>query len=376
MKRIISAAVVFLLFWAFRVSACAYTETVDTAAITERIYHESGADELWSAVPDDARDFLGEAGFSGFLPDGVEDITVQSFFESLGSSFRKSLSEPFRVLMCVLAIIIISASLDTVGSDSPGGSLSLVSSLCIVSVIAPPMLDSVSMLADTITASGNFMLLYVPVISGLMIASGKPAGGALYSGVMIFVSSALMQLTVRIIVPMLKCVMSLSLVSSACEKVRLGGVVELFRRCSQFMLTFGMSLFAAFLTMRTIVAAAADSLGTRAAKFAIGSFVPVVGGALSEAYQTVISCVSLLKSGVGAAGIAVVFAIFLPAALHCIMWKACAAGGRALCDMFGLSGTSNLLSQLSNVMSVMFAVLMCTMVIYIISTAILIIVGG
>ena len=374
MKALLSAAAAVLLFFFMQLEACAYSETPDTAALTERIYHESGADGLWSAVPDEARDLLGDIGFSGFLPTGVDDITPESLLGRIRDSVRRSVHEPARAFFCILAIVMISASLDTVGTQN--SSLSMISSLCIVSVIAQPMLQTVSMLADTITASGNFMLLYVPVFSGLIAASGKAAGGALYSGVMIFVSSALMQLTVRIIVPLLKCVMSLSLVSSACDKVRLGGAVELFRKASVFMLTFGMSLFAAFLTMRTIVAAAADSLSTRAARFAIGSFVPVVGGALSEAYQTVISCVSLLKSGVGAAGIAVVFAIFLPAAIRCILWQACSAAGRALCGLFGLSNASALLSQLSNVMSVMFAVLMCTMVIYIVSTAVIIIAGG
>lgn len=379
-KRVLKLLIFFAAVMSaalFPLTAFAETETYDTAAITERIYHESGADGLWQTVPEDAQAFLSGIGFAGFVAGSVSDISPQSFLEQLGAAVRDSALEPLRVLACLIAIVAISAALETARSGGAAdGVLSVVISLCVVSVAAPPVLTLTKDMADAITASGSFMLLYVPVISGLMIASGKAAGGSMYSGVMIFVSSALMQLTVRVIVPLLKCVISLSLVSSACDKVRLSGVIELFRKASRFILTFCMSLFVAFLTMRTIVAAAADSLGDRAVKFAVSSFVPLVGGALSDAYQTVISCVNVLRSGVGAAAIAAVFAIFLPAALRCVLWQAVLAAGCAVCGLFGLSRVSELLSQLSAAVSVMFAVLMCTMVIYIISTAIIIIVGG
>ena len=85
---------------------------------------------------------------------------------------------------------------------------------------------------------------------------------------------------------------------------------------------------------------------------------------------------SVLKSGVGAAAVAAIFAIFIPHVIRCAVWQAVAAAGGALCDLFGLSEVSSLLGSMSSVVSVMLAMLLCTMVIYIISTAIVIIVGG
>ncbi len=357
--------------------AFALDDTPDTSQINERLYHESGADRLESSLPEDARRFLESSGFTGFTANGVSNVDVQRVLSSLGKIIRQNTIEPFRVLVGIFGIVLLSAALRTVGTGgSSDGVLSLVTSLCTISVIAPPVLGLTSDLADTITVSGNFMLLYVPVISGLIVASGAAASGYMYCGVMVFVSNAVMQIASMAVVPLLKCLMSLSLVSSACISVKLGGLTELFRKASKFVLTFCMSLFAAFLTMRSIVAAAADSLTNRAVKFAVSSFVPLVGGALSEAYQTVISCVSILKAGVGAAAIAAVFAMFIPAAVRCLIWQSVTSLGAAMCGIFGLDKTESLLVSLSNVVSVMFAVLMCTMVIYMISTAVIIIAGG
>ncbi len=370
----VSAAAVMSL----SLPVCAETvETDDIAQLTEQLYIESGADELIGGVPGEALPILDALGFTGFGAGGTDGISPGGVVSALSDAVKENMREPVRVLCCLAGIVILAAALEAVKSGGAADSaLSLVSSLCAVSVVAPPILSLTGELTETICASSSFMLLYVPVISGLMTASGHPASGTMYAGVMIWLSGAVLQLASRLVVPLLKCVMSLSVVSAAGETVRFDGVADIFRRAARFILTFCMSIFAAFLTMRTIVSAAADSLTNRAVRFAVGSFVPVVGGALSDAYQTVVACVSLLKSGVGAAAIAAVFAIFVPVAVRCVLWQAVCTAGAALCGVFGVSRVSSLLSSLSSVVSVMFAVLLCTMVIYIISTAILLIVGG
>ena len=348
----------------------------DTAAIIENIYHSSGADRLESALPDEADELLKDIGFRGFSPGGLDDVTAEGAFTAIGRLLRSNITEPLRVLSCLLGIVVISAALETVKCGGAADNvLSLVTSLCAASVIAPPLLELSDSLSNVIEGASGFMTLYVPVISGLIIASGKAAEGSAYCAAMVFFSSTVAQLSAKAVVPLLKCVMSLCVVSSA-SSVDLNGVISLFRRVARFVLTFCMSLFVAFLTMRSIVAAAADSLSNRAAKFAIGSFVPVVGGTLSEAYQTVVGCVGLLKSGVGAAAIAAAFAIFIPAAVRCIVWQAVSAIGSAVCGLFGVTKVSSLLDNMSAVASVIFAVLMCVMVTYMVSTAIVIIVGG
>ena len=346
-----------------------------SAELLERLYDDSGADKLITAVPEDSRELLFDVGFDGFMPGGTDKISFGGLLGRIGGLVRENAARPIKALSCAAAIVVLSAAAELAGGAAVNVRKT-VTTLCMVSVTAPPLIGLTQELAGAITASGDFMLLYIPVISGLMAASGQPASGASYCGVMIWFGSAVMQITVRVVVPLMKCILALSVVTSVCSEVNINGVTELFKKAARFLMTFCMSLFAAFLTMRQIVTAAADSLSNRAVKFAIGSFVPLVGGALSDAYQTVLSCLSVLKSGVGAAAVAAIFAIFIPHVIRCAVWQAVAAAGGALCDLFGLSEVSSLLGSMSSVVSVMLAMLLCTMVIYIISTAIVIIVGG
>ena len=355
-------------------------ESSDTAEIIDRLYYEVGADKLIYNIPEEARDFLSEIKFENFKPDGTDKVTVESIFNGIAYILKENILEPFRILICVIGIILITAMFDTFKSSSLSGSLdntlSVISALCMITVLAPSMLALIDTLSQTIVNASNFMIIYVPVITALIIMSGQPVGGSMYYGVMIYVSNAVLQIESKIIIPLLKCIVSMSIVTSVSTKVSLNGIINLFKKTIKWILTFCMSLFVAFMTMKSIVAVSEDSISNKAVKFAISNFVPLVGGALSDAYQTVISCVAVLKSGVGVAAMAAVFAIFLPAVAKCVIWQFVIAVSISVCDIFNINKTSSLLNYLAAAVSVICAILLCTMVIYIISTAIIIIVGG
>ncbi|MBQ3969116.1 MAG: hypothetical protein II685_01370 [Clostridia bacterium] len=355
-------------------------ETDDTAEIIDRLYDESGADELMYHIPDESREFLERIKFDSFKPDTVGNMSVENIFDGLSYILKENLYEPLRILLCVIGIILITAMFDTLKSGTLGSSLdstlTLVCALCSTGVLAPQMLGLISSLSETVVNASNFMLVYVPVISMLIAASGQAVSAGSYCGIMIYVSNAILQLLSKVAVPLLKCIISISLIISVSDRVSLDGVSEMFKKTVRWVLTFCMSIFVAFMTMKSIVSTAEDSLSNKAVKFAISNFVPLVGGSLSDAYQTVVSCVTVLKSGVGVAAMAAVFAIFLPAVVRCVIWQFVLTVSGAVCDVFKISKTSCLLSSLSSVVSTICAVLLCIMVIYIISTAIVIIVGG
>ncbi len=360
--------------------ACAEENSDSNDEIIDRLYHDAGADELIYHIPEGSRNFLEKIKFDDFRPEGSDKITPDSFFGGIIYVIKENITEPLRVLFCITGIVLLSAMFETLKTSSLSGSLnstlSVVSALCMAAVIMPPMLSLIETLTQTIVNSSDFMMIYIPVITVLIMTSGQPVSGTMYYGVMIYISNAILQIASKIIIPLLKCIISMSVVTSVSEKVSLGGPVNLFKKTIKWILTFCMSLFVAFMTMKSIVSVSEDSLSNKAVKFAISNFVPLVGGALSDAYQTVVSCVSVLKSGVGVAAMFAVFAIFLPAVLKCMMWQFVISAGVSVSDIFGIGKASSLLSSLGAVISTISAMLLCTMVIYIISTAIIIIVGG
>lgn len=100
------------------------------------------------------------------------------------------------------------------------------------------------------------------------------------------------------------------------------------------MLTGTLILFVTYLTISGVIAGTTDALTVKAAKFTMSSMVPVVGGILSDAAETVLAGAGVLKNTVGVFGMLVVIGIclipFFQLGFHYLTYKVASALSAAL----------------------------------------------
>ena len=88
------------------------------------------------------------------------------------------------------------------------------------------------------------------------------------------------------------------------------------------------------------------------------------------------SYLGLLKTTVGAFGIIAGAGIFLPIIIRIILWQIGIQLCSAVGELLGLSEISGLLKSVGSVMGLLLAVLLCTALMIIISTGIMLTIGG
>ena len=135
-------------------------------------------------------------------------------------------------------------------------------------------------------------------------------------------------------------------------------------------------MFVGLVTIQNVIAVSSDNAVTNIAKFTVDSCVPIVGTTLSEAVLAVQSCVRLVKSSVGTFGIIAGVFIFLPILIKCVSWILFLKLGVGISQMFGINKMASLLYIAINVVTIIFAYLICAIVILVISIGILILMGG
>ena len=118
---------------------------------------------------------------------------------------------------------------------------------------------------------------------------------------------------------------------------------KLRRRYSTHLLLLA---FVGYLTASGAIAGSVDAAAVKTAKLAISRAIPVVGGILADASETVLAGAGVLRGTVGAAGMLVVLAIcltpFLHLGLHYLVYKAAAA----LCALIAQPRLSGLIDAL------------------------------
>ena len=248
--------------------------------------------------------------------------------------------------------------------------------MSVACILAVPLSEIIGKSGEIIRISSDFMLTYIPLMVSVLMACGKTLSGAGYYSLMIFYAELITQVSSTVIVPALNVFLGISVSASLVPEMKLRGMLNTFSKSIKWLLSFMFTIFSALLTFRTLIAASADSVSTRALRYTLSSFVPVIGAALSEAYRTVSGSFAVLRSGVGVFAIFAVFAMFLPIIIKLILWMFSVNILKNIAQIVDLSVPSELLSGVIAVLSVILAVIICVAALYIISTALIIIAGG
>jgi len=323
---------------------------------------------------------LEDLGIQGADWEDIITITPKSMFEKILSIAGGKINEPLRAAVSVIAVMLLCALLNgmkiSFGDRQMSSVIGMVATLCICVIIINPIVSCIANAASIIKAAAGFLLACVPVLIGIMLAAGQPVASGSYNLLMMAAGNVISIMASNILVPLMNIFLAISIVSAISPNINLNGLCQSFNKAAKWIMGFCMTVFTGLITMHSIVSTAMDTTGTRAARFVVSSFVPVVGNALGEAIHTINGCVKMLKSGVSAFGLLAGLFIFLPIIIESIMWlltiHICAGIG----DVFDLKEVTSLLRASIDVIETLLSIILCCMTILTVSTVVMLIIGG
>ena len=107
------------------------------------------------------------------------------------------------------------------------------------------------------------------------------------------------------------------------------------------------TLFFAIFSLQGIAVGSFDSLSIRTTKYTIKSYVPVMGGYLSDGMDLILSSTMLIKNSVGLVGVLLIITTILSPLLEIIIFSLMLKLISAVLQPLGNSKTSNFLSATS-----------------------------
>jgi stage III sporulation protein AE len=341
---------------------------------------DSEIEALRDSLSDEVREKMDALGMEGddlsaaSVPNLTDLLTLLT--EELAQAIRSPLSScVIAIAMMALASLLEGCTFSLRHTDMKE-ILSVVTALLLTGTLASPIAGLITHAVSVIRAGAGVMLLYLPLMLGIMSFSGHAVSAGGYYTTILTASEAASQLSARFLTPMLNGYLAISVASSFGGRIRLHSICELLYSLIRWALIFVMSLYTAVLSLQSVMANAADTVAVRAARFTLSSFVPMVGGAISEAYRTISGSAELLRSGAGVFVITAMMVAFLPIIVRIVLWQAALKLSFCAAQMLGTESPAALLSSLSMTLSAMLAVTVSFGAVFIISTAALMQIGG
>lgn len=387
LKRVFLLFCMLLPLFSLSVSAENASKYAEYNSVSEQYneyYREqmdaSGANQLMSALDDQTTELLGQLGVDEVDLEHLLNISPQSLLELFLKIITGKMNNPLKIFASVLSIIVLCAMMEcfkvSFGEKSLEGLFSLVSAVLIGLIIVVPMMECISHVCSAITLSSDFMLVFVPVVTILLAASGKPLTASGLNLVIFTAAELISRFSSSLLVPLLCIYLAFSIVGVLSPDINLSGLSEILKKSVNFILGLFSTIFVSLLSLQGVLGQSADTVATRTTKFLVGSFVPVVGGAIGDTITTVQGCVALTKNTVGAFGLIAALLIYIPIAAELIIWVLCIQSCSAAAALFGLKTAGELLKAIGYTLSLLLSILLFCAVLLIISTGIMVVIGG
>ena len=369
MRKVKIFAVCVLIILSFSVNAYAAGESEYYNGQVE----SSGAEDILSGLDSETKERLGELGIEDVNFSSLFDVSFSKIFSFVKKAAEGKLESPLKSLMKLLSVIILIAVCESFmpDDDKMKNVINMAAVLFSVTVIISPLYDAMESAVSSVGVCADFMKSLIPVLVGIVSASGNPSLAVSFQSCAFAAAEVISALGKNYVVPIVGAVTALDLTGSLMPSMKLSGITELVKKTVIQTLSFTATLYVSFLGIKGALANAADTFASKGIKLVISSAVPIVGGAVSEAYSGIIGSLVLVKSTVGIFGIIVIAVITVPSMLQLLFWIFALKLGAAAGEVFSLGGVSSLLKALSCAITLLNVVILFGAVLFIISLALL-----
>ena len=338
--------------------------------------YDFGQNDIYSALPPEAEQILDE--LNATPSNGGADINTENIFGVIWNTVRENVSKPLAMRASVIAVVILCSVTESMhdSGNMLSGTFGTVGVLACSGIICTSFAAIMESSKTAIEALSAFLVVYIPSFAGIMAASGETAAASAYNATITVATQLISQLFSVIIFPLSSCIMGISIAGAINPDLKINSIAEAAKKLVNWALGLLMAVFTGLLSIQSFVAAAADSVSIRAIKFTVSGAVPIVGGAVSDALQTVKGSMTLLKSTTGSFGIIASVTVMLPVVQSVALFRIALIVSSAISDSFGTSRLTTLLKSGESVLAIVIAVMVCFWILAIVSTAIMLAISG
>lgn len=368
MKKIILLVSVFLLFAGTAAHADDYiSEQADAAGIDkmEKFYSENigGFDFDLEEMIESIYTGSFELSFSG---------VIKYILQLFTGGIQKNISAAVTLLL-IAVLCGFSGNLNSLGKGG-GGAAFYVCFSVICGLCAALFSHTAERGAAAISLMSDFVKVTAPALTTLCMAGGEAGYAAVLPPLLYGASAVSINAANAYVIPLSYGAFSLNAVGALGDGINLSRGIKLMKNFSKWIMTFLMTVFSGVSVICTAAGGAMNALAGKTVKFAVGSFIPVVGGMLADSMDMVATCTGIVKKAVGAGGMCVIMLIFLSCAIELavqlVLLRCAAAFSALLCSdkiVTLLDGTADCISI------VLAALCMCSFLFLVIIT---IMIGG
>ena len=324
-------------------SVDATLDKLDTSKLEE--YFDSLSEDEKGLISDDVKTMLKK------LVSGDVGLSFTDFLAALFKGIAGGLTDFIPAVLTVMVVSVLSGMLKGLNSGFLNDSTSeIVGFACYAAVLTVVISETAKMFTLTVETVGRVEKLtnaLFPVLITLMTALGGTSGAGFIKPLAAVASAGAVKIVKSVVLPCFTGSVVIGAVGNVSPSVKLSKLSDFFRKIGEWVLKLSFSAFVFYLTVAGILGRTVDGVGVNAARFALKSYVPVVGGYLSDGFDVVMASCVLIKNALGVTGLIILASVVLFPVLKMAAFIVLLRFAAAAVEPLGADNTSEILTKIA-----------------------------
>ena len=191
----------------------------------------------------------------------------------------------------------------------------------IVVVMATSIKRLINSTSDTLGIMENQINILFPIILTLMAGIGSVSSVGVFQPVLAIMSNIISIIILKVVMPIFIFTFVLNIIGHLSNNVKLDKFNSFLNSLFKWIIGVTFTIFFAVISIQGISAGAFDSVSLRTARFSMSSYVPGMGGYLSQGMDLILASGVLIKNSIGLVGILLIISSILSPILEIIIFS-------------------------------------------------------
>ena len=368
MKKILIISLIFLIYFIPNISLAEETDAEDVLSEQQESF---GIGDFLSEAKKYTSDIDVSELFNSVISGKLDNTKILKYITNI---FGDNLKDALKMITGVIVVIIIHSILKTIsenlGNESVAKIAYYIQYILIVTLVMSNFSSIVSDIKNAITDLTSFTNTLIPLLTTLMIATGNAVTSHMIEPILLLVITFIGNFFTNVLIPIILVSTALGIISKISEQAQVEKLSKFLKKGSVWVLTTILTLFMSLATLEGGITSGLDGMTLKAGKSLVSNAIPVVGGILGDAIDTVLGYSNIIKNAVGVVGIFVIVCICIKPILNLTAITITYYLGAALCEPIADKKIVSLIEQMGGTFKIFLAIMFAITVMLIIGIAI------
>lgn len=333
--------------------------------------------DLWEQIDGNTKALLEDLGIGRIASEDLLSLSPFRIFTVIRNVAAGEAVSPVRYGgAALLALALTSLVLSLLPEGAMRSRCETVGHLALMATLLAGVGAAMYESIPAVTATKDFMVLLVPVLTGIIGFSGNPALAVSWGGAVLAFAETVTAAFARYAPAAASLGTAVCAAANLNAETDLSGAAKVLCKTVTSVMAFCAGVFSAVLAVKDVIASAADSVSLKGAKFLIGQGIPIVGGAVADALNTVAAGLSLVRDTLGIFAVVALFLIVLVPLIRLFLWKLVFRFIGMAAGLLGQKRAVDLTESFNSLLTVILAVICFNSVVFIVSVALVVRIAG